>query len=125
MKKGLKSKQSFAIFVDFIILVVLLSIVFCGFFITRLLLYPNESGEKALTVRTEYMPKEYRSDLSVGDTLYDTLTKRTVGEITKITTHEKDGKICFYLTFDAKFTPRSKSLRTRDLWFWFTTEGME
>ena len=125
MKNRLKSKQSFAIFIDFLVSIVLLSVVLAAVFITKLILYPNEIGESSLTVRTEYMPEEYRDDLSVGDTLYDTLTKRRVGEITEIAVNERDGKIYFFVTIDAKSTPRSKSLRTKDLWFWFTAEDVE
>lgn len=90
-----------------------------AFFITKTILYPEEKEAGELTVQTERMPKEYLFELSIGDSVFDTLTKRRVGEITAAESYEENGEIYFILTLEADFKPRSGALRTDKLWFYF------
>ena len=113
-----------SIFIDFVFIIILISVIATAFFSVKFLLYPEQSCEGELKIRTEVMPKEYEHFISVGDSLFDTLTKRRVGEVTSLYTVEKDEEIYFILTVDAKFTPRSKALRTGELWFYFAVEDL-
>ena len=124
MKKQIKSKVMLSIFIDFVFIIILISVIATAFFSVKFLLYPEQSCEGELKIRTEVMPKEYEHLISVGDSLFDTLTKRRVGEVTSLYTVEKDEEIYFILTVDAKFTPRSKALRTGELWFYFAVEDL-
>ena len=122
MIKHAKSKVLFAIFVDFLFILIFVCVVSGTVYVLKYVLYPEEDAPKSLLIRTEYMPNGYRYALSVGDEVYDTLTKRKVGQITDAEITEMNGEICFYITIDARFTPRSRALRTRDLWFYFASE---
>ena len=124
MKKQIKSKVMLSIFIDFVFIIILISVIATAFFSVKFLLYPEQSCEGELKIRTEVMPKEYEHLISVGDSLFDTLTKRRVGEVTSLYTVEKDEEFYFILTVDAKFTPRSKALRTGELWFYFAVEDL-
>ena len=108
-----------SIFVDFIIIVFFASVLSAAFFIAKRILYPEESKSGELTVRTEVMPKKYENEIAVGDVVFDTLTKRRVGTVTKAKKSEKDGGVYFILTLDSSFRPRSRALRTKNVWFYF------
>ena len=124
MKNPLKSKQLLSIFVDFLFIVVIVSIVFGIFFTVKAVLYPKENGSGKITVRTELMPTEFENSLSVGDSVFDTLTKRRVGEIAALEKLQREDKIFFLLTINASFIPRSKALRTENLWFYYAMEDI-
>ena len=122
MKKHLKSKALFSNFIDFLFIVALICVITVSALAAKLVLYPSESVGGELHIRTEYMPEEYRELLHLYDTVFDTLTKRRVGEITRLTVDERDGEIRFHITLSAKFTPNSRALRTKELWFYFAEE---
>lgn len=124
MKKHTKSKLSFAIFIDFFFITLFLSIVVGAFFVGKKMLFPEDISPSTLFVRTEFMPVEFASELFLGDDVFDTLTKRKVGKITGLSTEDDGDLIRFYITIDSKFTPRGKSLRTRNLWFYFAAENV-
>lgn len=124
MKKDAKNKLLFAIFIDFIFITLFFSILGGAIFIGRKILFPEDTAPSTLAVRTEFMPLEYIRDVSVGDDVFDTLTKRKLGSITNISSEEANGLVRFHITIDSKFTPRGKSLRTRKLWFYFATESV-
>jgi hypothetical protein len=71
------------------------------------------------------MPIEFRDVLQNNEEVYDTLTKRKVGEIREIKSENEGDKVSFIITIDADFTPRSESLRTKSLWFKYYTERIE
>ena len=119
MRKTEKRKLLLSIFADFLFMIIAIAILISAIFISRSILYPQRSFAGELNIRTEYMPKEYKGELKVGSVLYDTLTKRRVGEIKALEEDENDGKIRFFITLDASFKPRSKSLRSDTLWFYF------
>ena len=122
MNDAQKSKLLLSVFLDFSLIIMFLSIIIGSVFIGKLILFPIPDEEGRLLIRTEVMPEEYKSHLSVGDTVFDTLTKRRVGRIQSIETRESEGGVCFILTLDSAFTPRGKSLRTRNLWFYFVVD---
>ena len=119
MKNRVKSKVLLSIFVDFLFIVSFLSIVIGAFFISKAILYPSGNGAVELKIQTEEVSREYIGDIRLGDSVYDTLTKREVGKVTEIEIKDRGDSIYFILTLDASFTPRSKALRTENLWFYF------
>lgn len=86
------------------------------------MLYPEGKSDSILVIRTEKMPIEFRDTLQKNEAVYDTLTKRKVGEIMEIRSEDEGGKITFIITIDAKFIPKSESLRTKTIWFKYYTE---
>ena len=123
MLKRTKSKYLFAIFIDFVFIALIFSFVIGAVFLTNAFLYPEKNTPTSLLIRTEYMPSEYRGALSVGDEVFDTLTKRKVGLIREARISQRKDEICFYITIDANFTPCSRALRTKELWFYFAKEN--
>lgn len=125
MKNSRISKRLLSNLIDFVFAITLISLLIGTLLFVKTLLYPETSDGGELTLRTELMPSEHREDLRVGDTVFDTLTKRRVGEITDLQVIEaQDNKIYFLLTLDAEFSPRGKSLRTVELWFYFAVENL-
>lgn len=123
MKNSQKSKYLFSILIDFILILVLIFVISTCFLIASKILFPEQSEPCELKIRSEVMPREYQWELSEGDVVYDTLTKRRVGNIKSVQSLNRDGGIYFYITIDAAFKPRSKSLRTNKLWFYFAEEA--
>ena len=119
------SKQLLSIFIDFIILTILFSLTFLSVFIFTNILYPEDKNNSTIVIKTERMPIEFRDVLQNNEEVYDTLTKRKVGEIREIKSENEGDKVSFIITIDADFTPRSESLRTKSLWFKYYTERIE
>ena len=119
------SKPLLSKFVDFVIFLLIISIVIGSVLFFKMVLYPEPTERGTLTVRTELMPKEFSESISVGDACYDTLTKRRVGKISEFEIKEQGDKIFFLLTLEADFIPRSRALRTKELWFYFAPTGEE
>ena len=119
MKNRFKSKLLLSIFVDFVIIVFLFSVICGSIFIAKLILYPEQKVGGELNIMTERMPSGYINSISVGDTVFDTLTKRRVGEVTALKAVESENEVYFLITLNAAFHPRSKALRTNKLWFYF------
>ena len=119
MKNALKSKVILSIFVDFVIMVVIALVVFGSIFVVKNVLYPEKSAVSDIKIQTERMPKKFKDSLAIGDTVFDTLTKRRVGQIKDIYLFESESDVYFVLTLDAAFYPLSKALRTEKLWFYF------
>ena len=125
MKNQAKSKRLLSNIIDFTIAAALFSLIIGAVFFIKALLYPGASEGGEMRIRTEIMPSEHRGSLHVGDTVFDTLTKRRVGEITDMRVIEcEDGKIYFLLALDSVTAPRGKSLRTAELWFYFAEEDL-
>jgi len=122
MKNSRKSKPLLSKFIDFIFIVLFITVTILTVSVTKAILYPEEKTIGELKIRSELMPREYKDSLAPGDVLFDTVTKRRVGEISRVEIREADGKICFYLTLNARFKPRSKALRSNELWFYFAVE---
>ena len=108
-----------SIFVDFTFIVIAIALICGALLIAKSVLYPQQSFSGDLKIRTEYMPLEYKHELRAGDIVFDTLTKRKIGVIKNVEVDEGDEDVRFFITLDATFKPRSKSLRTQNLWFYF------
>jgi len=115
-------KQLFSVFIDFVFLIIIFSIIISFIFITSRILYPGGNKENTLVIRTEKLSRNFDNSLKRNDTVYDTLTKRKLGEIKDLGREYDGDQFSFIITIDAKFTPKSESLRTKSLWFRYYTE---
>ena len=120
MKNTFKSKLLLSIFIDFLFLLLLISICIGAFFALRALFSVDKKVSGEIKIRSELMPREHSLDISVGDAVYDPLTKRRVGSVSDIEIRECGDNVYFLLTLDASIMPRGSSLRTEELWFYFT-----
>ena len=111
------SKQLLSLFVDFIILVLVFSLIVGFIFILKLLLYTDREPCNDITLLTESLPLRYENALKEGDSVYDTLTKREIGKIKSLKRTYDEDRVKFLIGIDAKFKPRSESVRTKRLWF--------
>lgn len=102
---------------DFFALTVLFSAVLLSVLFAKHLLFSENGDPRELTFITEAIPSELGQRIAVGDTLYDTLTKRKLGEIKSLDRIYESDKVKFILKTDASFTPSSEALRTDSLWF--------
>ena len=115
------SERTFWVAVDFFILISIVALLCICYFGIRLLLYPGSSYIGELQLITQPLEDSFAQLLCVGDTVYDTLTKRRVGEVTAITEMNRgDGSMQLTLAIDAERMPRGRALRTRYLWFEYT-----
>ena len=117
----MKNKDFRGVFADFIILS---AVFFAAALVTlgaRWLLYGKSSYEPTvITVLTEPLGSSYDGTLSVGDPIYDTLTKELLGYISEMRAEDTPDGTVYELTFEARHTPRGDSLRTAELWFGYT-----
>lgn len=111
------SKQLLSIFIDFLFLTIIFSVIILSVFAIKLLFNPTSDATGALVFETEPIPLKFEDALHENDVLYDTLTKRKVGEITEIKRVYIGDRVKFIIKTDASFTPKSESLRTSSLWF--------
>jgi hypothetical protein len=84
---------------------------------TYKILYTDNCRPHSITVVTERLPDRHAALISVGDAVYDNITKREIG---KITYAEVLGDGRMKLVIDARAKPRSASLRTSDVWFTYS-----
>lgn len=103
-----------------IIILIALTIIF----FMKKILYPEESYTGEIKIRTELMPSELETEIYEGQALYDTLTKRKIGTVSNFEVKRDGDKIYFLITAELTAMPRGKSLRTRDLWFYFANAGV-
>lgn len=86
----------------------------------RALLYRDELPHKSeIHIVTEPLSEGHRALISIGDDVYDTLTKRRVGAITALGVRD-NGAVA--ITVAAERTPKGNSLRTALVWFEYTEE---
>ena len=114
------SKHLLSIFADFLFSILIFTLLIAFVFVAKLILYPTDTGAMTLTLRTESMPRRFESVISEGDTVFDTLTKRAVGKIKHIERLYESDRVSFIIEIDARFKPKSESLRTPKLWFFYT-----
>lgn len=110
-------RNSSGVVFDFFALTVLFSAVLLSVLFAKHLLFRENGDPRELTFITEAIPSELEGRIAVGDTLYDTLTKRKLGEIKSLDRIYESDKVKFILKIDASFTPSSEALRTDSLWF--------
>ena len=102
---------------DFYILLLIFSLIAGGIAAGYNLLFGREEYIGRLTLDTEALPSVYRSYIEVGDIVYDTRTKRRIGEITRVDERWQGGEIALTLEIDAVRLPSGAALRTKRLWF--------
>ena len=102
---------------DFFALTAMFSAVLLSVLFAKHLLFRENGDPRELTFITEAIPSELEGRIAVGDTLYDTLTKRKLGEIKTLDRIYESDKVKFILKTNAIFTPSSEALRTDALWF--------
>ena len=115
-----KSKYKFPILIDFMILTITFCFIICAVFFTKSVIFNDQNSPVTLTVVTEPIDSEYKQLINKGDTLYDSITKRKLGIIEWISEDWiDDGRIRFIIKFKSKYIPKSKSLRSKDIWFYY------
>ena len=120
MHFGTKSKYKFPILIDFVILTIVFGFIACAVCFIRLVIFKDQLSAVTITVITESIDSEYKQLINKGDTLYDSITKRKLGVIEWISEdYIGDGRIRFIIKFKSKYVPKSKSLRSKDIWFYY------
>lgn len=112
----MKTKRALDIFKDAYILLILFIVILLGFMAFRALLYPDTGGTRTLTLRVYDIPRDFRDSLSVGDVVFDSITKRRLGEISELEVLDDGGRVEFIIRVEASALPRG-ALRTKKLWF--------
>ncbi len=121
------SKQLLSVFVDFLFLTFLFFMIAASAIALRFLFYPKGETSEIIICTTEKLPLSFENTLSVNDTVYDPISKRKIGEIKNLKPIYDGERVKFIIEIDAKFKPKSDSLRTRSLWFryYINSEGTE
>ena len=115
-----KSKYLFSIFVDFLIMTIIAAAISVSSFAAACFLFPDERKSGEIVLKTELMPKALSYEISEGDAIFDTVTKRKIGTVEDAELFEKDDKIYFVISLKADASPKSDSLRTKSVWFKFS-----
>ena len=111
MSQNIKS-----IFTDAYILLILFSLLLSGTGFIKGILYPEEIKSGIIFIRAYNIDTRHMGKLRVGDTLYDSITKRCVGEITELYSEYNGGGADIFMKLDAERAPRGP-LRCHKLWF--------
>ena len=118
MKK--ETYTGWGVALDFSITVLLL-ILLCGsFWLSERLLYPDNTEEHYTVIETEKMPLCHSGSIKCGQALFDTVTKRKVGTVTKVYEYIEKNRVYYRITLIGSVRPRSMAMRTQDIWFYFT-----
>lgn len=105
-------------------MLIIAAIVTISIFLIKFVLFEEKTDTKIYTVSTEILNKKFHSELNQNDILYDPITKRRIGTIDSLKGFECDEGTKFIITFTSPITPKSKYLRTKNLWFEFSYEGV-
>ncbi len=116
-----KSKYLFSIFIDFLIMTIIAAAISICIFAAAYFLFPNSRKNENLVLKTELMPKSLAYSISEGDAVFDTITKRKIGNVEKLERFEKDDEIYFIISLKTNAPPKSDALRTKDVWFKFSS----
>ena len=117
-----KCKLLFSKSIDIILITAAISLSLLGILFVRKMLYKAEGPPEKLCIVTEAMTKEISECISVGDPIYDNLTKRQLGVIESLVPLDEGEYVRLYISFFASASPRRDSLRTKRVWFRFTKE---
>lgn len=119
------SKQLLSIFIDFLFLLIIFCFCIFAFLTAKAILYPSEKAISSIIISTESMPVKFSNSIREGDTVYDTLTKRKIGEIKSIEKAYTADRVSFTIKINARSEPKSEALRTSSLWFRYTVREVE
>ena len=104
---------------DFLLTVLIAATVIFSVFFIKALLYPNDTSAHSTVIVTEPMPLCHAGAIREGDSLFDPISKRKVGTVSQILEFNNGRQVYYRLTFLCSVTPKSTSLRTANLWFYF------
>jgi hypothetical protein len=116
----MKSKQLFPYATDFVIILIILALTLSSFFAVKSILYSGRGSALRITVITESLPNDLEGSIKAGDTVYDNLTKKRLGEIDSIYLIRSEETVRYEISFISSFEPRGDSLRTKSVWFRFS-----
>ena len=105
---------------DFLIILSLYLAVAFSVFGANKLLYAEGNYDQELSIMTETVDASYKDYLKPGDQLFDTITKRCIGQISELDIIDTGTGIRFKISLTAKFMPRGEALRSANLWFRYT-----
>ena len=117
---AMKSKQLFPYTTDFVIILMILALTLSSFFAVKSILYSRRGSALRITVLTEPLPNDLEGSIRIGDTVYDNLTKKRLGEIDSILLIHSEETVRYEISFISFFEPRGDSLRTKSVWFRFS-----
>ena len=112
-----KRQQLFSIFIDFALLMLAFSLVIGAIFFLKFLLFSSFGGGGGIYIMTEALGEDMIDNVRVGDKIYDTVTKMQLGAVLTRSVVEYEGEYRLLLYLDAEYFPKSKHLRTPNLWF--------
>ena len=106
-------------FLDFLILLAIFISISSAVFLSSNILFGIRTTSRCITVESELMPYIHLGKLSEGDTVYDTVSKRSLGSVSELSVIEKDGGFCYRFTLEGTAYPKGRALRTKRIWFYF------
>lgn len=109
-------KQLLSIFNDFIILMLVFSLIICAIYFAKSILFADFESGGELTIISERVPKSLSQYIFIGDEIFDTLTKRRIGSVESLEILEEGDFVRFVILTHAKYFPRGDSVRTADVW---------
>ena len=119
MKNKNRSRKIHGQLVDFIIYILLLTLIIGGILFLSRLLYGNTSEQRVIRMETELIPDIHSGKLSEGDPVFDTVSKRMLGTVKDLFEERCGDNIRYRFTVEAVSEPRGRALRTARLWFYF------
>jgi len=107
--------------IDVTIIAVALATVLLAVTIFGALLYKNEDLSGEMTAVSEPLDKKYYGSISVGDAMFDNVSKRCIGTVNTIDVEwcEK-AEFRYILTLSIKSAPRGTAMRNASVWFEYT-----
>ena len=103
--------------IDFLVFLALFSALALAFSFVRKIMYGEEDYVGKVKITTQPISNEIAMPLTSGDILYDTVTKRRVGEILTVEMlYNDEESYRLSLTADIARLPRSNALRSPDVY---------
>lgn len=99
------------------LLILIISCVIGAVKLANSILFSDYSEGGRLLIMTEPLSEEHASLISEGVPLFDTLTKRYIGEIISLQGQHSTEGITLVIETDAAYFPRAEALCTPKVWF--------
>lgn len=85
------------------------------------MLYKNEDISGEMTAVSELLDKKYYGSVTIGDAMFDNVSKRCIGTVNRLTEEWYDGgNFRYILTLGIKSAPRGGAMRNASVWFEYT-----
>ncbi len=101
---------------DLFIILIIIALLFSLVAFIRFTLFRDEHYHGTLRITSRPLPTELAQGVSVGDEVFDCITKRRIGRISSAVFKELDGTSIIELTVDAERKIKSGAIRTRELY---------